>query len=322
MGRMDHATADVERRADDTLGAEPLQAEHDANDVDDRIQSANLMEITLQLQIQRNGKVVATDTCTLTVTPVLTSFTIVATKGTAPDLVDDPILGSWALETNCGPPGVNAAFTYSAAAQWQATTSVNGLALVRGDLRFIQDVQMVNNLTVGGKAGWGADLGPRAWDFAAPFTGNWLCDSDQQDVPFQTLKENLTITGGVAANSVQDTPKLPLEAGPGLIWLRSVLPAVGQTTNVDVTYSFNSYAMVSFSDHSLYALGQQSWNVRYAGAVTQPKAKTYNFTPAGKNANNGSGAFGAGVLNNGNPPAIGPTIGNGQPPEGGGLGWR
>jgi hypothetical protein len=42
---MDHATADVERRADDTLGAEPLQAEHDANDVDDRIQSANLVEM-------------------------------------------------------------------------------------------------------------------------------------------------------------------------------------------------------------------------------------------------------------------------------------
>ena len=45
MSRVDHSAADVERRADDALGAEPLEPEHDANDVDDRIEGADFVEV-------------------------------------------------------------------------------------------------------------------------------------------------------------------------------------------------------------------------------------------------------------------------------------
>ena len=47
MRRMDHSAADVERRADDRVGAEPLQPEHRADDVDDRVEGADFVEMHL-----------------------------------------------------------------------------------------------------------------------------------------------------------------------------------------------------------------------------------------------------------------------------------
>jgi hypothetical protein len=118
-------------------------------------------------------------------------------------------------------------------------------------------------------------------------------------------------TSNGPANSVTDSPALKLNL------VNNVLPAVGKTTNIDVTYSFATFATIGFTDKSIYCIGQQPWSVRYAGAVKQPAANNYTYTAAGGNADNGSGAFGAGVRNNANPAAIGPTIGNN-----GGLGWR
>jgi hypothetical protein len=52
-------------------------------EVEGLVEGAALMELTLQLQILNKGKVVATDTCTLTVTPVLTAFDVTVAKGAA-----------------------------------------------------------------------------------------------------------------------------------------------------------------------------------------------------------------------------------------------
>ena len=78
-----------------------------------------------------------------------------------------------------------------------------------------------------------------------------------------------------------------------------------------MTYSYVTYATVAFDDMSIYCLGQQAWNVHYAGAVTQPAGgPPYTYGKATGNAVNGSGPFGDSVRNNANPAAIGPVIGN------------
>ena len=45
--RMHHPAADVQRRADDAIGAEPLEREHRADDVDDRVERADLVQMHL-----------------------------------------------------------------------------------------------------------------------------------------------------------------------------------------------------------------------------------------------------------------------------------
>ncbi|HEY7158547.1 MAG TPA: hypothetical protein VH575_31675 [Gemmataceae bacterium] len=262
-------------------------------------EGAALREVTLTLKISNKGTVVSTDTCLLTVTPVLTDFVVTKAMGAAPDIVNAQFTG-WELDSAAG-GGLNNTFTEKASAHWQK---------VRGNLRFIQTAENANNIE-NGEAG--ADIGPGyKWDFAAPNAGQILVDSSAGAVPFYTAKENPAVGGpGQVTNSVQDSPVLPLT------WVNSVLPAVGSTTNIDVTYNFVTYAVIAFNDNSIYCLGQQSWNIRYKGAVKQPAANNYTYAPAAGNADNGSGAFGAGVRNNANPAAIGPTFANNA-----GLGWR
>ena len=47
MRRVHHAAADVQRRADDAVGADPLEREHGADDVDDRVEGADLVQVHL-----------------------------------------------------------------------------------------------------------------------------------------------------------------------------------------------------------------------------------------------------------------------------------
>ena len=186
-----------------------------------------------------------------------------------------------------------------------------------GGAAFIQNVKNVNNLESGEA---GADSGPgRKWDFAAPNAGNWMVDSLLPPF-FTVLEKQIALPNNVATTLVNDSPALPLSAGTGGIFVNSVLPAVGDTTNADVTYSFVIYATVAFDDKSIYCLGQQPWSVRYAGAVTQPVAGTYNYTKAAGNADTGSGAF-TGVRNNANPAATGLTTA-GPGLNGSSPGWR
>ena len=43
--RVDHPAADVQRRADDAVGLEPVEREHRADDVDDRVERADLVQV-------------------------------------------------------------------------------------------------------------------------------------------------------------------------------------------------------------------------------------------------------------------------------------
>jgi hypothetical protein len=147
------------------------------------------------------------------------------------------------------------------------------------------------------------------WDFAAPNQGATLVDcAALADVPWY-LAEKPGGAGGYVDNSINDLPKIPLSAGPIGQFLNDVRPAVGKTTDVDVMYSFVTYGTVAFNDKSIYCIGQQAWNVRLAGAVTQPNANVYQFQNDGKVTP--SDAFAPGVRNNANPVAIGPTVANG-----------
>ncbi|HEY7428204.1 MAG TPA: hypothetical protein VH682_28480 [Gemmataceae bacterium] len=116
-----------------------------------------------------------------------------------------------------------------------------------------------------------------------------------------------------ASNSVTDSPALALNR------VTNVLPGVGNTSTIDVTYSYVTYATIAFDDGSLYFLGQQPWNVRFTGAMTQPQNNKYTFTPAKGDVNTPSGPFVAGVRNNANPVSIGPVYGNSAQAA---LGWR
>ncbi len=187
--------------------------------VEGLLEGAAFREITLTLQITNNGTVVAKDTCALTVTPVLWNFLVTvsangAGNDAAPDKFLNPALG-WLLDSKGGLAVGIDAFTGDVSAQW------NG---VRGNLRFIQNVNNSNNLA----GGTGADLGPRTWDFAKP--GQTLVDSVWGAIPF--VPDNLQLPANLmATNSMNDSPNLPLTAGPinpktgKNIFLNSVLPA-------------------------------------------------------------------------------------------------
>jgi hypothetical protein len=43
----DHAAADVQRRGDDMVDPQPLQREDGADDVDDRVEGADLVQVDL-----------------------------------------------------------------------------------------------------------------------------------------------------------------------------------------------------------------------------------------------------------------------------------
>jgi hypothetical protein len=268
------------------------------------LESAALMEVTLTLQILNKGTVVSTDKCVLTVTPVLTNLVVTRAAGAFPDIVNDgPPLG-WLIQSNGGGIAGNT-FTANASAQWTAVRAGS-------KLRFIQVCMFTNNLESGSEGAYVNGEKMYNWDYAPPNTGAWLVDcAAAADVPFFTNRENFAVAGGVATNSVQDSPAIALNL------VNNVLPPVDGTTQMDVTYLFITYATVAFNDNSIYCLDQQTWNVHYQGTVNCPAAGNYTYTRGGDNADNPSGAFGANVRNNANPLAIGPTIGNA-----GGLGWR
>jgi len=231
--------------------------------VEGLLEGAALMEITVKVQIQLNGAPVATDTCVLTVTPVLTNLLVTATAGWAPDIVNSPGLG-WFIDTR--PAGMKGnSFTVDASAQWNN---------VRGDLKFVQTASFANNLA----KPFGASITTvpvtnLTFDFGAPYAGTALNDGNPKTIPFYTTGEKLAVAGGVATNQIRDTPRLPLtNFVPGG---QSALPGVGQTTTIDVNYNYVTYGTVAFTgplvtDKCIYCLGQQSWNAHYAGAVTQP----------------------------------------------------
>jgi len=154
-------------------------------------------------------------------------------------------------------------------------------------------------------------------EYAGANAGRGLVDSDTGAIPFYNPFSGPiipTVTGGVAKLTIDDSPALPLTFG------NNVLPAVGGRTNLDVTYNFVVHATIAYTDRSLYCIGQQSWNVRFAGVVTQPTAMTpprYRFAPNANNASTGSGPFGSHVRNNADPIHIGPDYAN----AGGGE-WR
>jgi len=282
--------------------------------VEGLLEGAALREITVWLQIKNGNKPVDLDTCTLTVTPVLTNLEITAANNAAPDIFNDPV-GGWQIQSE-GQTVPRPTFKENVSAQWDN---------VRADLRFIQNAWVTNNLPLG----WGADLSTppnRKWDFAQ--TGAKLLDSDDGSKnPFYTPDNALTPPGGagVATNSTNDSPRLFLSAGPNNEFFNSVLPIViAPPTSVDVTYQFMTYASVAFfgtkdSDKALYFLGQQAWSVRYAGQVSIAGGGGYSFTPFPGNADISSIRFGDGssVRNNTAPTNILGPLANF-----GGMGWR
>ncbi len=149
-------------------------------------EGAGLREVTLTLTIENGAQVVDSDSCKLTVTPVLETFVIDVTqfktrwgtwKDAYPDLQYLKLIGL-ALASNGGVQRDLTFTTYSSAI-WTA---------VRGDLRFIVNNRNINNFNYKGRRA-GAISGDKAWrwDFAPPNQGAWLVDSHINPPPRQFL---------------------------------------------------------------------------------------------------------------------------------------
>lgn len=155
-----------------------------------------------------------------------------------------------------------------------------------------------------------ADGSERLWDFAAPNAGQFLIDSENAGViPFYELNEIRTVVGNTETVTNEDNPALPL-GGP----INSVLPAPGDTTQIDVSYDFETFATWEFSDGTVYFLGKTTWNARYAGSVSRPVGGgNPSFSKSENNNNNGSISF---SRSNSNPPATSAPVA-----EDGNSGW-
>jgi hypothetical protein len=70
----------------------------------------------------------------------------------------------------------------------------------------------------------------------------------------------------------------------------SILPAAGQTTQIDVTDFFELYAAWQFRDGSIYTLGETTYSVRFQGTISNPSnGGDPTFTSGPNNAiNNGT----------------------------------
>jgi hypothetical protein len=153
-----------------------------------------------------------------------------------------------------------------------------------------------------------ADGTERLWDFAAPYAGQFLIDAENTGaIPFYQLNEIRTVVGNTETVKNEDSPVLPL-GGP----INSVLPAAGETTEIDVSYDFETFATWKFTDGTVYFLGKTTWNARYAGSVSRPVGGgNPSFSKSGYNGNNGGISF---SRSNSNPAATSAPVANeGQP---------
>jgi hypothetical protein len=231
--------------------------------VEGKLESAFLMEQTIKLQIMKGVVEVASSSCVLTVTPVLTDLQVFSNLGTGPFLHKMVGEEEWYITSAVG--GNMSGKRSVASAKWNK---------VPGKLRFIQTASLSSNLP----NGQGADLGQKQYkfDYGGANAGKSVVDCDDQEgVPFYTTGETQSNDDGVATRSIKDSPRLFLSAGPDNQFVNSVLPAVGGTTKVDVTYNFITHAVIQYVDKSIYCLGQQPWNVRFQGSVT-PNAPGQN----------------------------------------------
>jgi hypothetical protein len=262
-----------------------------------------LRAVDLVLEYLEGSAVVCDDKVKATVTPVLQDLEATVASGADPGLVNDPVLG-WAIVSEAG--GTGAAFTLKAEA---LKTNVDG------ELKHVQNVKNVNNLagaTPPMAAGAILDDGTeRLWDFAAPNAGNFLLDVYAAgDFPFYALMESRTTVGDVETVQADDSPALSL-TGP----VNSVLPSAGDTTELDVSFEFQTFATWKFDDNTVYFLGKTTWNVRYAGDISRPAGGgNPTFAKGADNNNNGSTGF---TRSNANPPATSAPTANA-----GSAGWR
>ncbi len=234
-------------------------------------------EVDLRLEVIRANAVFTDDKVLLTITPVLQEVKVAKVDGDAPVLVNTR--GNWSLETDNTAGNADPAFQMSAKAIMKN---------VRGSLNFVQFVKLTNKLANGLGATRGTDK--FKWDFGGADAGQKLLDVyDATKYPLYTLSENTATAGNVTTYKTNDSPSLLFNGGP----ITDVRPAVGGTTNVDVVYDYETYAVVSFTDpatryKSIYFLGKVTWNVRYQGALKQAVANTFTFDAGAANKNNPS----------------------------------
>lgn len=272
------------------------------------LESLEEREISLTLScVGANGKVWASDTINITVTPILLELVADKTPGAAPnrgrERVQHVRFGvrlAWVLDSSKG-TGARPAMLLRAKVFRRK---------LFGNLFIGQKVQSINAL-IGG----GADLGGgtfKRWDWTVAGAGPYLMDTGLANrLPFYVFKNSrLGSLGDVQIRTEEDSPKLVIEDGAG--GFADIMPPVaGGQTRVDVVYSFVIYAIWQFTDASAYFLGEASyWTVRFQGTLTPRAGGGFNFQPGAENGVVGTG--GSFDVNNDEPPELGgPTANNG-----------
>jgi hypothetical protein len=231
------------------------------------------------------------------------------TAGSAPTYKLE-VNGQYYLEFDVGVAPAKA-FNFSAQAY---TTGIDS----KGQLAFIQNVELVNNLVDPVKGAVGVlfnDGTPgQAYDFGTVnnvnYAGQTLLDSLPANIPF--FVNGKTHKAPPPVNRVQtvtdgDTPLTPADAIkphtlPGI-------PPQEVAATLDTEADFSLYAVWQYSDGSFYTLANTSWSLRCKGSIaTNPMTKQFTLTPdKTKNANNPSTSF---TRSNDNPATLSPPVAN------------
>ena len=212
--------------------------------------------------------------------PVLLALTVVKAHAAVPDLDSTQHY----ISTNARLAQGEFALTYTVQAVFSDYLS--------GTLEYGQKVKITNNLKVGGVTAGAHIINAnvtKVFDFKGKPPGTYLMDGKLGDFPMYILNRHESPGRLVKTVTNSDSPVLPVEP----------VELVGDSTDIDVTYQFISYAIWRFSDESIYFLAESDpWTVRYQGTISPKAGGGFQFAPGHDNAIVGTKTF---TLNNTTP---------------------
>jgi len=256
------------------------------------------------------------DMVKVTVTPVLLDLKVTANEK---EPYRAMVIGGWALATE---PNVGNKPGFSLEAKALRTN-------VLGELAFFQVARCVPHLNQGAAGAireTTATGAKQTWirDLAPPDTGKWVRDAYSADKWFYDVKFEHASKDNVQTITAEDSPVIPLNFVNDV----NILPGVGQTTRVDVSRRFVTYAVWVFpaqgqgdnKGQSVFVLGKAEWSFRVDGTIKRDPDPTITIDPfsfvatqGGNNACHGSTTF---IRTNVQPERVDGPIGNGN------YGWR
>ena len=205
-------------------------------------EGAEEREIDLKLLIKVGAVTAEGDAVKITVTPILKNF--VASAKRAQPVVFSETSGNLRIVSGPGDSNIK-------------VTSFIKDRNMPGQPHTIQTVKMESPSNIAAKLFEVSEpevpIQTWAFDFKTPHQGKTLVDSFSEDNPVYS-NYNTFYESGLVRHEIIDNPAFSFNQVSG---------ALSQFTDIDVTWLFDDYAVWTFSDGSLYALGKTNWSVRW-----------------------------------------------------------